>query len=139
MATAIAGWGRNFRKRLAGHGCRAAGVTTDRSRANELTCSCAAALTGIAARRVGSTGRVIARGSTCRDVAARTCLGRDHAALTGTAARGVAANALRADVADTIRIRLAALSVRQLITAPIRGLEAGLVHAIRIGIAGRKA
>jgi hypothetical protein len=89
-----------------------------------LTCSCAAALAGIAAGRVGSAGRVIARGTTCRDVAARSRLGRDHAALTGTAARGVAANAL---------------SVRQLVAAPIRGLEAGLVHAIRIGVAGRKA
>jgi hypothetical protein len=104
-----------------------------------LTCSCAAALAGIAAGRVGSAGRVIARGTTCRDVAARSRLGRDHAALTGTAARGVAANALRADVADAIGIRLAALSVRQLVAAPIRGLEAGLVHAIRIGVAGRKA
>jgi len=139
LAAAVAGCGRNFRKRLAGHGRRTAGVTTDRSRANQLTCSCAAALPGIAAGRAGSTGRVIARGTTCRDVAARARLGRDHATLTGAATRGVAANALGANVADAIGIRLAALSVRQLVTTPIGGLKARLVEAICVTRASGEA
>jgi hypothetical protein len=77
-----------------------------------------ALLTGI--RRVHGTGRVT---------------GATDGAAVGRTAQG-AADAISA---HAIIVGLARLSIDQLATTLVRGLEAGLVHAIRIGGAGGKA